>query len=390
MKRSAIRLLALLAFANIYAGCGDDPASRDNIVTVDGDMGGTELDAGTSSGGDASSELDDGGEDSDPGDAQADMELDPCATVDCPVGERCEEGSCIARDICDEALDAGMLTFDAPVTVDGSFLTSGSNVSTAACGEADQLEHLVRFELTEPAEVAWSVDWGGQFDGLVALRTACDDPESETECSDLERGSALLEAGVYHLYLEVRLGNPGDFSVELEASAPGTCQAGTATCNADERVICVDGTTTSVQTCPDTCTDGACAGDSCATPITVTGSGGTWSGTGSALTSALEFAANLTCAESAGMSTSTPGYDLVFYLPALQAGTVISVDAATGDGNVNDIFIQRTCGATEMCSDAYQTTETPDFVVTNPGDYYVIIEKRQASNAPFQYSITLL
>lgn len=390
MNRHLPSSLALAVVTMLTIACGDETTSRDNIITGDFDMGtttdmasssdtGDEPDAG---GGEDTGEMPDGG-------MMMDMENDLCAGVNCDVGQSCVEGMCVDRDICGSALDAGTLEPGQTTDIEGSFLLNGSDQSTASCGEADQLEQLVRFELTESLEVSWSANWGEQFDGLVALRQTCDDPASETLCSDLESGSAVLEAGEYFLYLEVRLGNPTDFELELSAEPAPTCTAGTATCDGNERVVCTDGTNLSRETCPTACQGGVCVGDSCADPIAVSASGGTYSGTGQALTSTLDFAANASCAQIAGMMTQTPGYDAVFLLTGLQAGTVVSIDAATNDGNQNYIFIQQTCGANEMCVDSYQTSQTPDFVVQTPGDYYVIIEKRQASNAPFEYSIAI-
>jgi hypothetical protein len=237
--------------------------------------------------------------------------------------------------------------------------------------------------------VSWTVDWGAQFDGLVALQTECDDVTTELQCSDFEISSAVLDPGVYYLVLEVRLGNPGDFSVELTAGASPTCQAGSATCNGDDREVCTDGFNVSNETCPLTCSAGVCAGDSCSAAITITAPGGTYSGTGRAMTSALNFDGNTDCAQLAGMATNTPGYEVVFFLPNLLPGTLVSIDARTNDGNVNDIFVQQTCGATNQCAASYQNGEQPDFVVQTAGDYFVIIEKRQVSNAPFEYSISI-
>ena len=49
----------------------------------------------------------------------------------------------------------------------------------------------------------------------------------------------------------------------------------------------------------------------------------------------------------------------------------------------------QTCGDTSTCSAAFKLTEQPDWVVDADGDYYVVIDKRQISNNPFEYTITV-
>jgi hypothetical protein len=388
MNRRILTIVLVALFLGV--ACGDDNTGGNNIFTTpnSGDDGGmTTPDAGMSD----DSGMPDSGDTVDTGldDAGVDMGLQACDLVNCLPSQDCEEGVCIDREPCAEAIDAGTLVEGTPVNFEGSFLESGSDAATSSCGEDGQLEQLIRFELTEEAEVSWAVDWGEQFDGLVAIQTACDDATTEVVCSDFENDSATLGPGIYYLVLEVRIGNAGDFSVELASGPPATCNAGEATCVGDDRELCTDGFNIQTETCPLTCSQGACAGDSCGAPITITAPGGTYSGSGQAMTNQLDYAGNIECAQLAGMATSTPGYDVVFFLPNLFPGQVVSIDARTNDGNINDIFVQQTCGDTNMCTASYQNGEQPDFVVQSAGDYFVIIEKRQASNAPFEYTISI-
>lgn len=387
MRITRIWPLAIALAFTLSFGCGEDAGTEGpNIFTE------PTTDAGTSdAAADVGTTEDDAGNNGevDGGDEPDMDEPSPCDLTNCLPSQDCVEGVCVDRDPCDAAIDAGALEAGTPTSVTGSFLTGGADQSTASCGNEGQLEHLVRFEVTAEAEVSWRVTWDGQFDGLVALQTSCDDNTTETQCSDNENGSAVLSPGVYFLNLEVRLGNAGGFEVELTAGDPPSCTAGEATCDGDDRLACVDGFETTRETCPVGCSAGTCGGDSCQDAITVTGTGGTYSGTGRALTSTLDFAANTDCAQIGGMSTASPGYDAVFFLPGLFAGQLVSIDTLTNDGNVNDVYVQTTCGQAEQCTASYQNGEQNDFVVPANGDYFVIVEKRQASNAPFEYTITI-
>ena len=92
--------------------------------------------------------------------------------------------------------------------------------------------------------------------------------------------------------------------------------------------------------CAEACESARCNGDACDNPIVVSGSG-TYTGDGDGYGKELDFAGNASCD-----NRESEGYEVVFLLPNLQAGNVVSIDAATNDTNLNAIFISQACGDT--------------------------------------------
>ncbi len=381
MKFSHIALSAALV---IFSACGDDTPSNNNNIFIP-DMGGEE---------DVTVDAKDDVDVADLGpDAEPDMDIDmadmgpdvdlTCPTVPCGTDEVCVDGACLVDTSCGLAVDLGELTSGVAVNASGSFLTNGRDTLTASCSGANSTDEMVvKFTLTERSLVDFAADWTGQFDGTVSIRTSCDDAASEVLCDDNETGARLLEAGDYFVVLEMKFGNPGTYDLTIQ-SETSSCTLGQNTCSQDTLLTCPNGTVPEPIACPDTCTSGACDGDSCASAITVTGAGGTYTADPGALSSTLNFGSNVSCG-----SVATPGFEAVFYLPGLTAGQFVTVNALTDDNNVNAIFITSACGATETCV-AHYVSENIDWVVTADGDYYVVVDKLLNSRAPFTYTISI-
>lgn len=322
-------------------------------------------------------------------DTDSNNQMMPCGTDECGPGEECQDDACVVVDSCAAALDLGELTPGTPVTVDGSFVTDGADTIAATCGEPDQPERVVRFELASRSQVTYEADWTGQFDGLVELRTGCDDSTTSVVCTDVESGSPVLEPGTYFVVLETRLGTPGEFSLTLTAEE-AACTQGTSACVGDQLQICADPTSPDLYQCAGGCADMVCGGDTCGNAIEVTAaSGGIFQGVSGGYDSNLNFGGNLDCTTADGMPIATPGYDVVFHLPGLQQSDIVSVDADTSDPNINAIFILSACDDTAACVETFKD-EQPDWVVETPGDYFLVIDKRNVSSTEFQYSVDVL
>ncbi len=326
-------------------------------------------------------------------DVEVDMEVDmvdmgpdvdlTCPAVPCDAGEVCVDGACLTDTSCGLAVDLGVLSNGIAVNDSGTLVADGRDSLTTSCsGATSSRERVLKFTLAQRALVDFGADWTGQFDGVVSLRTACDDATSEILCQDNEFGSRLLEAGDYFVILEMKFGNPGtyDFTVTAEASS---CTLGESVCMQDVLLTCPNGTEPEPISCPDSCTSGACDGGSCATAITVTAPGGTYTADPGAFSNTLNFGANASCG-----NIPTPGFEAVFYLPGLVAGDIVNVDALSSDNNTNAIFVTTACGATETCV-TYFAVEDPDWVVTTDGDYYIVVDKFLNSRAPFTYTINI-
>lgn len=316
-------------------------------------------------------------------DTDSDMDVvDPCAS--CTPEEICVEDVCLARDSCAIADDIGMLMPGTPVTRTGSFVTLGVDSTESSCGgENSSRERVIVFELAERSLVSYTANWTGQFDGVLDFRSTCEEPSSSVECTDIEFGERFLDAGTHYLVMEMKFGNPGEYSIELEAQ-PAACNPGERACIGNDLEICSPAGEEAVFACGDTCGGNACAGDSCAAPIVVSGNGGTFSGASQPYTGLFNFSQNASCGNAA-----TPGYDIVFSLPGLQSGDVVTIDTATGDANSNGIFIMEGCSTNPTCIEAFTTVEDIDWVVQTPGDYFVVIDKSLNTPSPFTYTIQI-
>ncbi len=333
-------------------------------------------------------------EDMNDGDVSVDMSTNNgtnnmlCGGEMCGDAEECRNDICFVVESCAGAIDLGELTADAPLNAEGN-LATGADTLTTTCGEDAQKERVYSFEVTEQLQVNWEATWMGQFDGLIELRGTCDDDGSVLSCRDVESTTTVLDPGTYFLVLEVRTGNPGNFSLDISAEE-ASCTPGMQECMGTQLQVCNDPTEPELFQCADNCTAMQCGGDTCGNALEVTAAtSGVFTGHGGGYTSDLDFDGNINCTTSGGMPIATPGYEVVFFLPGLQQNDIVSIDADTNDSNVNAIFIVPACMDTAACVATY-TDEQPDWVVDTPGDYYVIIDKLTASSTEFQYSVDVL
>ena len=92
-----------------------------------------------------------------------------------------------------------------------------------------------------------------------------------------------------------------------------------------------------------------------------------------------------------GQEIPTPGPEIIFMLPNLTAGQVVTVDAKTNDLNSNAIFITSNCGLPSKlsCVATAYDDEILTWTVPANGDYYVFIDKETGSGDTFEYSIDI-
>ena len=333
---------------------------------------------------------DDGGGGGD--DVAPDMPPMDCGAAPCEPGEECINNVCVLTSSCGSAFDLGVLPFDVPQTVVGSLVTEGVSDLEAGCvGDTSLRDRVITFEVEVDATINYVVDWQGQFDGVVELRTDCEDVNSAVDCSDIENRTVNVGPGRYYLVLDQKLGNAGAFEAVITAREL-LCTPPNRMCVGDSLQTCPNPQAPLTLDCAGGCVAGVCGGDMCTAPILVTAAtGGTFTGDGRAYTNNLDFAANVNCTDTGdpGAAIATPGFEVVFYLPALTAGKVVAVDALTNDTNINAIFIIQMCGDTGTCAAAFKLSEEPDWVVTTSGNYYVIVDKRQPTNNSFNYTVNV-
>jgi V8-like Glu-specific endopeptidase len=208
----------------------------------------------------------------DTGDFEIQLDFGPYCPVDCePDTMRCgpEEtfDTCVARDdgctdweegpACEEGLvcvglrcveaAGGDSCVDTTVieptsqTLEGSLSGAYRDRLTTGCG-GDGPDQVFSFTLDETTAFTAVADG---FDTVLALRTTCDDPQTEVACNDDDdvpegdlgsTASAVLMAGTYYLILDSFHG-AGDYTLTLtfEKVCPAPCQEGSVQCGENQR-----------------------------------------------------------------------------------------------------------------------------------------------------------
>ena len=392
--RTSIVFLFLILLS--FAGCSDDNNGNNNggVFPNNKTDGGDKTDTGKdmADGGGKTDTIDDDmgkndmndmGSPEDMNDGGPDMDMATCKVEDCGAGEDCVEGACKIVSSCEGVQDLGELVGGMKVTESGSFLSSGSDNIESSCAVADALERVYAFTLTSASRVDFKATWLGQFDGVVSIRSTCNDDGSEIFCSDMEVGFRNLSAGTYYLVLEMRVGAPDKFEIELEAT-PSACQSGDATCSGDKLSFCSGGQPV-LYDCADTCSNMACDGDQCAAPVDVPGMGGAFTG------QPFDYENNYDFENTPNCSIKTDGYDVVYALGNLTPGTVINVKSSP----FNAVFVMKganSCGDTSGCVAMYDGISDIDYVVpmTEGDEYFVIVDSKLGVQPnPFNHEVRI-
>src|SRR5690554_1339656 len=186
------------------------------------------------------------------------------------------------------------------------------------------------------------------------------------------------------------------FTLEIKDLFGGVeCQPGQTEClpSSDDVKICSTLGTYETKTCPTTCNNGSCLGDTCADPIIVS--------TGSAIlaTDISVFSnkiSSYSCEAGSGNAGQLRGgQEVVFFAPNVQIGQTIQVTTSADNMPVNmmTVIIQRdACGETAACESFTTASETSiDYDVQATGDYYVIVDAQEgfvgSENVNFTVSI---
>lgn len=331
-------------------------------------------------------------QDADMGDVSGDMRapdmnmpdmVEPkCTMAGCNAGEDCVNEVCKIVDSCAAAKDLGNLVKGmAPLMATGSFLEEGADTLSATCGSAG-LERVFSFTLAEDTRVAYKASWTGQFDGVIAFRTTCADDATEGKCEDGESGEIDLAAGTHYVLLEVKFGNPGDFSLELSVKESG-CTGGTRMCSGTELQVC-NGTEFLSYQCGGECNNNNCDGNTCTAPIIISNQGGSFSGATTILDNSFDFASSANC------TLPTTGVDVVYALGNLNAGKIIRVKTDA----FSPIFILKgvnSCNDVSACVQLFQTSDEVDYVIPVGGDdeYYVVVDTQGLQPNPYSHSILI-
>ncbi len=318
-------------------------------------------------------------------DMKMDMEIEDvpptCKTADCAAGEDCVNNACKIVDSCAAVKDLGALVVGTPIEEVGSFLDSGSDNIQGSCGMG--VERVFSFTITAESRVDFEATWTGQFDGVVSFRSTCNDDGSEITCRDQESGFRVFQPGTYFVVLEVRVGNPDEFKLVLEAQELA-CTPGEGVCIGDELSYCTVNQPT-LYACADTCTGISCDGDQCAAPVVIPAQGGAFSGDAFDYEDSYNFLNNANC------PLDTDGYDVVYSLGSLVPGNFVNVKSSP----FNAVFIMKgmnACGDTTGCVAMFDGVSDVDYVIPplEGDDYHVIIDSKSAVQpATFNHEVAI-
>ncbi|RMG18596.1 MAG: hypothetical protein D6729_06835 [Deltaproteobacteria bacterium] len=107
------------------------------------------------------------------------------------------------------------------VPVEGT-TAGGSDDGQTLCGGDGSADVVYTFTLAQTRAV--TITTQGALDAVLALRSACEDPQAELLCSDVpgdvETLTAVLPAGSYWVWVDGYGGREGPFSIELSTGAP--------------------------------------------------------------------------------------------------------------------------------------------------------------------------
>lgn len=173
------------------------------------------------------------------------------------------------------------------------------------------------------------------------------------------------------------------FDLEIEDLFGTECQPGTSECvgSGDEVKVCSMIGTYETKTCPTSCTDGACVGDTCDNPIVLSDGAASLQGELTAFTDKIEA---YSCGDNDGdgfAGQALGAQDIVFKAPGLQAGQTINISVPDAAEAMRNIVIQRDgCGETAVCEHFGQVgVAALSHEVEEAGDYYVIIDGQEGA-----------
>lgn len=154
--------------------------------------------------------------------------------------------------------------------------------------------------------------------------------------------------------------------------------------------------------CPNgTCENDRCQGDNCQNPISVT-STFSWTGSNMGFVNFHDRAQEIgyadqtnqdpTClaiGEELGQPLATRGRELVFHLPDVQEGQLLSVDVETIPPFVAVVYLKQSCDESAACAAVWTAEEMMTFDIVEGGDYFLFVDSIHDVDIHFDISIRL-
>lgn len=319
-----------------------------------------------------------------------------CVGIICEEGRVCVKGVCVLPDLsvaCDDGESLGMVDVSQPLTLSGDTRGWADSVVTTCAegGEFSGAENAFSFEVPAPVLVDVRLTSSAGIDWATEVRVDdCRSSDAVLICQDPERFEFLADPGkTYWIVVEPLSGiDEGAFDIELTFTELVCSPPGGRSCNGDDVVLCLAGTSEASFSCGTSCQEGTCVGDSCAAPHIVTASA-SFSGDTEAYSNTLNFENQPSCSMSGTQGIATPGPELVLLLPELTAGQTVTVDTTMNDDNDNGIFVLDSCSDMQGCLAAADLGDMLEFTVPADGDYYVVIDKLSPSPKTFHYTVDI-
>lgn len=290
-------------------------------------------------------------------------------------------------DLCSSVQDLGMLSqADSGLKLDGT-TTSATLVSSVATpcgfGSAPEVSYLLSFEKGARVKAkltASSTSW------VMDLRGGdCMGSESISCLATSDRTFVVGAGESRILTLEPENNARGTFSLELEITDLECTPIGGSMCSGDDISICEGGKAQNIYTCGEACSMDFCGGDICENAIAVRSFPYTFTGkTEKTYRSRLDFGDATACNyPDGGAAFPTPGEDVTFSLPGLQAGQKLTVDASPEAGNMSDsaIFVLESCDKSTCKIGRDLGDKLEGWEVPAAGDYTVVVDRRSGSLA---------
>ena len=266
----------------------------------------------------------------------------------------------------------------------------------------------VRAELTAKDPVSWAMEFRQGASCETAEVLLCE--------SDNVISAALQPGQIHTLVAEPTTNSRGAIEVEVTFEPLACLPIGSARCGdaPNSLMVCAQaGRVEEEASCGAPCEEGVCGADTCEGAVVVESFPFRFEGDAQAYGSHLDFVDANTCENpdteylapdpddpnppdppEPGMQSgaiSTPGQDVIFSLPGLQAGQKLTVDATSEAGDLADsaLFVLDACDPMQ-CRIALDLGDKLDgWDVPTSGDYFVVVDRRANQNAAIVVDISV-
>jgi hypothetical protein len=360
----------------LFAGCEEEPDVVDPPIQQEDTA--SDTDRPTDGDLDAQQDADN------PGDGCSGSACSDSSGGDTCSGDGCEE----MFSQCESPTEAGELTANNPLMVDGELPPDAPDELSTQCSSDDAgPERVIRFTSGADLQVTVDATTTGSLNVVTEVRQGwCRSSEAPAEggtpaCASSEQSFYAASGSTWYLIVERTAGIGGDFEVNI--SGEQACEyggIGDSTCSGDAQKTCVrneqDDIVSDESPCPTTCGGDACEGASCEHPITISNSR-TVSGELSAFSADLNLSKSESSCPVNGVQADAAGPEVIFRVPSTTPGEVIGVQTSP-DLETFYGFVTKDCprsSPTVMCRKTWDSNGQFEVPQDGGGDYYIVIDR---------------